>query len=112
MPELLQAASRSGFGKLLSGHDERDVLSLVLEGHAVPERVLTRHPPDVGPQRLVAPRARTVERLVTNGRHHARELRLRLLARLPGDEADDSRHAASSPRAGCTRPDAIASASP
>src|SRR5260370_40372935 len=70
VPMLLQALNGAKFRELLSGKDERYVVTFSAQGHTVGKGVLSGDPADVHAERFVDPGACDVEILVTQIFHH------------------------------------------
>src|SRR5438105_1931268 len=93
MAMFLQALGSTGFGKILTRENQRNIPVLVVKRHRIAERISAQRPADIYTCRLVDPRSCAVEGLMTDRFDHPLELRLSLLARSLRDYTYNSWHA-------------------
>src|SRR6266403_1006717 len=98
VPVFLEPASGSGFREFFSREDETNILSLVVDRHAIRERILSDDPPDVYPQFLINPSSRHIESLVAERFDHSEQFCLSDFARGLREKAYDSWHSPLSPK--------------
>src|SRR5271168_4406366 len=92
MPAFLNTLDRSRFRKFFPGKDQHHVSAFILYRHTIGERILSGNPSDVHAKRFIHPSARHVEIFVTKRFDHSEEFSLRLFARPPCNQTNNSRH--------------------
>src|SRR5262249_39488373 len=92
MSGLPQCIDPAGFGELLTGKNQRDVPTLIVQRHAIRKRPSPSYPTYIDTERLVDPGAAHVERLMAKSLQHPHQLQFGALTRHSGYQTNETRH--------------------